>query len=107
MAAGFVDAKGLPDSPLDAAAEFYTRIVPAVREVMARSSDLAIMFDPADHTHSAWRLSAIQELAREAVPCRINGVVAQRSNLDGTAQALQFVHDNPGVTGQLLAVEPG
>jgi hypothetical protein len=101
---GFVDAKGLPESPVDAAAQFYARIAPAVRKAMAESSDLAIVFDPADHSHSAWRLAAIQELAREAVPCRVNGVVAQLSNLEGTAQALQFVHDNPGVTGQLLAV---
>ena len=107
MATGFVDAQGLPDSPLDAAAEFYARIAPVVREAMARSQELAIMFDPADHTHTAWRLSAVQGLAREAAPCRVNGVVGQRSNPEGTAEALQFVHDNPAITGQLLEVAPG
>lgn len=105
MNSGFVDAKGLPDSPLDAAADFHARIVPAIREAMPRSSDLAIVFDPADHTHSTWRLAAIQELAREAAPCRVNGLVAQRSNLEGTALALQFLHDSPGITGQLLTVD--
>jgi hypothetical protein len=105
MNSGTVDAKGLANSPLDAAADFYARIVPAIREAMARSSDLAIVFDPADHSHSAWRLAAVQEIAREAAPCRVNGLVASRSNLNGTAQALQFLHDSPGISGQLLTVD--
>jgi hypothetical protein len=104
MGSGFVSARGLPDAPLDAAAEFHARILPSVREVMTRNTDLAVMFDPADHTHRAWRVAAIQGLAREAAPCRINGIVGHPGNLVGTAEALNFVHANPGITGQLLAV---
>jgi hypothetical protein len=49
-------------------------------------------------------VAAIQGLAREAAPCRINGIVGHPGNLVGTAEALNFVHANPGITGQLLAV---
>ncbi len=104
MTSAIVKAGGLPEAPLDAAAAFHARIVPDVRIAMPRNRDIAIIFDPADHTHHAWRLAAIQELAREAAPCRINGVVASRSDFAGLAQVLNFVHANEGVTGQVLTV---
>ncbi len=107
MASGVVDATGLPATPLDAAAQFHARIVAVVRKAMVPDGDVAIVFDPADHTHSAWRLAAIQELAREAAPGRVNGVAAQPSNPEGTAEVLRFLHANPGVTGQLLTVGSG
>lgn len=105
MVGGFVDAKGLPEQPLDAAAEFYERIVPSLRNSTTASSDLIIVFDPADHTHDKWRQAAIQDLAREAAPCRINAVVGSRENLQGTAQTIQYLHDAPGITGQILTVD--
>ena len=102
---GWICARGLPDIPLDAAAEFHARIVPDVRQAMARSGDIVICFDPADHAHKAWRLAAIQNLAREgASGCRVNGLVASSSDLAGTAETRQFLQQAAGVTGQLLEV---
>ena len=92
-----IDAAGLPGSPLDAAAEFHAAIVPQVRSA---TSDVVLAFDPADHSHRVWRLAAIQELAREAAPRRVNAVI-------GAAQAavLKYLATAPGVTGQMLQVD--
>ena len=103
MAALLVTATGLPTSPLDAAAGFYSTVVPEVLEGLANATEVVITFDPAAPAHRAWRLAAVQELAREAAPRRVNGIV-------GTGEkALQEVRDflarAPGVTGQLLAVD--
>ena len=92
-----IDAAGLPGSPLDAAAEFHAAIVPQVRSA---TGDVVLAFDPADHSHRVWRLAAIQELAREAAPRRVNAVI-------GAAQAavLKYLATAPGVTGQMLQVD--
>jgi len=103
--AGFVDAKGLGESPLDAAARFHAHIVPSIRAMMANGSELVVMFDPADHSHTSWRKAAIEELAREAAPCRINGVIARAQDKQDTAQTIQFLHKSPGITGQILQVD--
>ena len=97
---GLIVAAGLPDSPLDAAAEFHAAIVPQVR---AEPGDVVLAFDPADHSHGAWRLAAIQELAREAAPRRVNAVVGPA----GAAQAavLEYLANAPGVTGQMLQAD--
>jgi hypothetical protein len=36
---------------------------------------LTVVFPPADHSHRGWRLAAVQELAREFAPRRVNAVV--------------------------------
>ena len=95
-----IDAAGLPGSPLDAAAEFHAAIVPQVRSA---TGDVVLAFDPADHSHRVWRLAAIQELAREAAPRRLNAVVGPA----GAAQAavLEYLANAPGVTGQMLQAD--
>ena len=94
---GLIYAAELPDSPLDAAAEFHSAIVPQVR---AEPDDVVLAFAPADHSHRAWRLAAVQELAREAAPRRVNAVVgATGSEQDAV---LAFLANAPGVTGQML-----
>jgi len=101
---GFVNARGLADSPLDAASQFHARIVPPLREAMKRNAVLVVCFDPADHSHRAWRLAAIQDLAREAAPsCRINAVVGELNG--ASADVLAFLGRSPGVTGQILEVD--
>ena len=97
---GLIAAQGLPDSSLDAAAEFHAAIVPQVR---AEAGDVVLAFDPADHSHSAWRLAAVQELAREAAPRRVNAVAGPA----GAAQAavLEYLANAPGVTGQILQAD--
>lgn len=101
MAQALVVAHGLPESPLDAALVFYDRLVPQIRAA-AMADDCAVLFDPADHTHQAWRLAAVQQLAREAAPARINAVVG--SDEVQISEVLAFLAAAPGVTGQLLAV---
>jgi hypothetical protein len=96
-----LDICGLPDAPLDAAKAFY-------REWMERAAaladgDLTLVFPPADHTHRGWRLAAVQELARAAVPGRVNAVAGESDA--SIAAALRYLKDAPGVTGQYLPLD--
>ena len=100
MAQVRIEARELPDAPLDAAGAFHTRILPDARR--AAGNDLVLLFDPADHTHSHWRKAAVEELAREAAPCRVNAAVGGSSN-DVNALC-EYLHNAPGVTGQLFAL---
>jgi len=93
-----VSARGLAEDPLDAAAEFHARVVPAVRAAIAEGEAVCIMFDPADHTHRAWRVAAVQSLAREAAPARINAVAA--ADDETGVSTLAYLEQAPGVTGQ-------
>lgn len=100
-----IDVRGLPDSPLDAAAEFLVRIVPQVRSDAAAdtAADIAVIFDSADHTHDDWRLATIRQLARDAAPQRVNAATGP----DGAAldDVLAYLAHAPGVTGQILIVD--
>lgn len=97
-----VEARGLANGALDASAEFLTRVVPVLRAALAEG-DLCITFDPADHTHIGWRRAAIQSLAREAAPARVNGVASGDST--AVAAALSYLDRAPGVTGQYLVLD--
>ena len=105
MADGVLLIAGLPDNPLDAAAEFFADHVPAIRDEMvsAGRSVLAIVFEPAGHDHRAWRLAAVQELAREMAPRRVNGIVG--GDEDAIAEVADYLAAAPGVTGQLLVAD--
>jgi hypothetical protein len=46
----------------------------------------------------------VQDLARAAAPARVNGIVGEDEA--AIAETLAFLETAPGVTGQLLAVEP-
>ena len=105
MAGRLVRATELPDAPLDAAADFYARILPAIRDDWEDVEDIVVVFEPAGHEHRAWRVAAIQELAREVAPCRVNGVVMAQDNPIGCADVLNYLDAAPGVTGQLLVVD--
>ena len=98
-----VGAQDLPDDPIDAAEVFHSRIVPEVRFAV-RVGDLpvSIVFSPADYTHRGWRLAAVQSLAREAAPGRVNGVAGEDKL--AIEQTIAWLAKAPGVTGQLLAV---
>ena len=131
----------LPDETLEAAAEFYARVLPLLsppqdgegddaqhrgggsppgaastatphHHAASRRGppprareDLVIILRPAPYDHRAWRLAAIQDLARAAAPTRVNGVVGHDEG--AIAETLVWLEAAPGVTGQLLAVEPG
>ena len=131
----------LPDAAVDAAAQFYGEVLPAVTAELARartatplsvrggagggvcpptrrSPDIphpnpspeeerlegfVLVFAPADHTHRAWRLSAIQSLAREFAPIRVNALAS--GSEAATAAALVYLETAAGVTGQLLELD--
>lgn len=89
--------EGLPDAPLDAAQAFLRDWLAQAR---SGEEDLLLVFAPADHTHREWRLAAVQALAREAAPRRVNAVAA--SNDDAVRNAAEYFADAPGITGQYL-----
>jgi hypothetical protein len=95
----------LPDSPLDAAAEFHETYLAQARAALHGADALVLVFPVAPHPHRAWRLAAVQELAREAAPARVNGVEAGGD--EAAAAVLSWLEGAPGVTGQLLAAAPG
>ena len=106
-------ARDLADQPLDAATEFYTKIVPLIRQdfKIMPEFNVTVVFHPAQHGHRAWRLAAIQELAREAAPAgRVNGIVADCAEVSvaledgGIRDAIEWLQQAPGITGQLLEV---
>ncbi len=98
-----VSARGLAGTPLDSAAEFHARFVPLVREAIAGGEAVCIVFDPADHTYRAWRVAAVQALAREAAPARINAIAA--ADDAACASTLAYLEEAPGVTGQYFPLD--
>ena len=94
----------LPNAALAAAAQFHAEVVPkALANLAGQPSLLALIFPPADHSHRAWRLAAIQSLAREFAPVRVNALVSDREN--AIAAALFYLETAEGVTGQLLELD--
>jgi hypothetical protein len=101
MTQAVLRVEGLPDAPLDAAASFHHVWLPLARDALS-GGDLLLVFAAADHCHRAWRLAAVQELAREAAPGRVNGVTGD--NEAAIDQATEWLAGAPGITGQLLEV---
>ena len=97
---------GLPEAPLDAAREFHERTVADVRKAFERYASVTIVFPLADHTHRAWRLAAVRELAREGAPVRVNAIAGDDENdRDAIEGVLDFLRGTPGMTGQLLVAD--
>ena len=89
----------LPESALEAAAEFHARVLP---QLVGQGDDFVLIFLPAPYDHHGWRLAVVQDLARRAAPARVNGIVGD--NETAITDALEYLANAPGVTGQLLAV---
>ncbi len=99
-----VEAAGLPADPLDAAQQFHASVVPEARTAaLGGASAICVVFAPADHTHAGWRLAAVQALAREAAPARVNGIASDDEA--AIAAAIAYLSGADGVTGQLLALD--
>ncbi len=64
---------------------------------------MAIIFPPADHTHRAWRLAAVQTLAREHAPLRVNALAS--ADPAAIESALAYLEAAPGLTGQYLTLD--
>ncbi len=93
----------LPDAALDAAGAFMAFHLPSARAILAEAdcTALAIILPPAAYDHRDWRLALARDLAREVAPKRVNIVAGTPG--DAREQALRFLSDAPGVTGQYLA----
>ncbi|MCX7864430.1 MAG: hypothetical protein N2423_05255 [Novosphingobium sp.] len=102
MAGAVLRITDLSADPLEAAARFHADHLLRIREALAQG-DLVLVFDPADHQHRGWRLAAVQQLARESAPRRINAVVS-RDEI-AIAAACAYLEGAKGVTGQLLALD--
>lgn len=94
------EARGLPDSPLDAASAFASKHVPVLRG--KKASDCIILLDPANHTHDSWRKAAIEELARENAPARINAIVGE--DVTAIKELIDYLDAALGVTGQIFTL---
>ena len=86
----------LAEQPLAAAAQFHAEVLAQVAR--APDGDLVIVFDPADYRHTAWRRAAVQQLARDAAPRRVNALAADDEG--AIAAALSYLDTAEGVTGQ-------
>ena len=103
MAQHVVTMTGLGKGALNAAAHFHAELAPHLRSV-AGEGDVVAIFPPAGHEHEAWRLAAIQEIAREAAPNRVNAVVG--SDEAGIARTCEYLAAAPGISGQVLELAP-
>jgi hypothetical protein len=95
--------EGLPEGVLEAAAQFHAEVLPQVRAALATGEDLVLIFPPADYTHKGWRLAAVQQLARDFAPIRVNALAG--SDEAAAAATAAYLAGAPGVTGQLLALD--
>jgi len=66
--------------------------------------DLVLIFPVAAYDHRGWRLAAVQDLAREAAPKRVNAIVGDDEQ--AIAATARWLAQAPGITGQILAVGP-
>ena len=90
----------LAQGALAAAARFHAEVLPGIA---GEPDDLVLVFAPADHTHDGWRRAAIQQLARDRAPLRINALSSDDEA--AIAAATAYLTAAPGVTGQLLPLD--
>lgn len=91
----------LSDDALEAVADFHARLLPGIEATLSGGADpLTLVFLPANHEHRAWRLAAVQGLARRFAPSRVNAV--ESDEREAVAAAQRWLDGAGGVTGQLL-----
>jgi hypothetical protein len=96
--------EALPEKAIEASAEFHARILPQVLEKLAEGpAQFVLVFPPADVTHKAWRLAAVQGLAREHAPLRVNALASDEDK--AIAAAARYLEGAEGVTGHLLLLD--
>jgi hypothetical protein len=94
----------LAAEPLQAAAQFYAEVLPAIIATLQDSGGhLVIVFEPADYTHRGWRLASVQQLARDHAPVRVSAVASDDEM--AIAAALAYLGTAEGVTGQYLPLD--
>jgi len=93
----------LPEGTLAAAAQFHSDVLPRVQAALANGDDTVLVFAPADYTHRGWRLAAVQQLARDHAPLRVNALASDdEAAIAATAKYLAAAE---GVTGQYLPLD--
>lgn len=97
-----LNVSGLPDVPSAAAAVFYGEWLDRAQALL-RGGSLVLVLPPASHEHAGWRLSAVQTLARENAPARVNAVAGDDEA--AIAAALAYLAAADGVTGQYLPLD--
>ena len=99
-----LEVQPLPDLPSAAAAAFHLKYLLRAAALLGDGAQcVTLVFPPADHTQRGWRLAAVQALAREHAPARVNAI-AGRSAPAITA-TLAYLDAAEGVTGQYLALD--
>jgi len=93
----------LPERPLEASAAFHAEWLPRIIEALAGADELVLAFESADHAHRGWRLAAVQGLAREYAPKRINAVASVDDAAIAAAET--YLAAASGVTGQYWALD--
>ncbi|WP_309621887.1 Rossmann fold domain-containing protein [Novosphingobium sp.] len=96
----------LPIEPSAAAAAFHAEWLSkavALLNPPRVGEDLVIAFAAADYTHTGWRLAAVQMLAREHAPARVNAVSG--GGAAAQAAALAYLAGGAGITGQYLPLD--
>jgi hypothetical protein len=96
-----VDA--LPEGALAAAAQFHAAELPKLQDALASGDHLVLVFAPADYTHRAWRLAAVQQLARDHAPGRVNALASDDEA--AIAAAVRYIETAEGLTGQYLPLD--
>jgi hypothetical protein len=97
-------ATALPDVPSAAAAAFHADILPHAQELLnSGEACLVIAFEGADFTHTGWRLAAVQMLAREHAPARVNAIAG--GGAAAKAAAFAYLAAGAGITGQYLPLD--
>lgn len=99
-----LEVQPLPDLPSEAAAVFHRDVLLQAKAMLANGAPvLTLLFGAADHTHRIWRLAAVQALAREHVPARVNALAG--GTAASIAAGLAYLDGAEGVTGQYLPLD--
>ncbi len=91
----------LSSQPIAAAQAFYRECLPDILDHLASSRGHLCLFLPAENSdHDDWRRAAARDLAREYAPSRVNLIGG--GDASARAEALAYLRDAPGITGQYL-----
>ena len=116
---GCLTSDAWSDDPADDALHFYTTLMPLARGLLTGEvppsvvnlkdpvDSIVVVFGYGGYEHRDWQLAAMQTLAREVAPKRINGIVggdSEPETLDTIDEVAAWLAAAPGITGQLLAV---
>lgn len=94
----------LPEDSLAAAAAFHGDVLARLSKSLdAQPPCLTIVFPKADHAHRAWRLAAVQGLARRYAPLRVNAVASDDEI--AVEAGVRYLEAAEGVTGQYLPLD--